>query len=108
MNGGILGSKHTPKIITDHQPLQWLIKQKTLNPRVIRWVEFIQLFLPDMSYCLGKENTAGGGLSQRSDHDDGVAVRAEQRTVAIKVSLRLTYSNELKVTGIRDEIKSAY
>jgi hypothetical protein len=103
----LLGSPHKIQVITDHQPLQWLVNQQVLSARVARWVEFMQQFTPRIAYRPGRENTAADGLSRRSDHDDGASVRAEQRTANIKAMLSTIFSSEVTVTGLLEEIKNA-
>lgn len=104
----LLGSPHKIRIISDHQPLKWLLKQQVLSARVARWVDFMQQFCFSIEHRPGQENAAADGLSRRSDHDDGASARAGQRTEGIKAMLSAVHSSELIVTGMMERIKAAY
>lgn len=103
----LLGSQHKITIISDHQPLKWLLNQQVLSVRVARWIEFMQLFSYTIEYRPGQQNAAADGLSRRGDHDDGALVRAEQAK-DIKALLNEVHSSELIVDGIVEAIKAAY
>jgi hypothetical protein len=45
-------------VYTDHSPLQFTQTQKNLNPRQVRWLEYLQSFRPHTVYRPGKGNPA--------------------------------------------------
>lgn len=51
-------------IITDHQPLQWLMTQKNLNPTLIRWKTKLEEFDFTVRYKPGKQNSNADALSR--------------------------------------------
>ena len=104
----LLGSQHKIRIISDHQPLKWLLNQQVLSARVARWVDFMQQFSFLIEHRPGQQNGAADGLSRRSDHDDGALVRADKRTEAVKALLNPVQISELLVTGVMEQIKAAY
>lgn len=52
------------KIITDHQPLQWLMNLKEPNSRLVRWRLKLEEFEYDIIYKKGKKNTNADALSR--------------------------------------------
>lgn len=104
----LLGTPHRIEVITDHKPLEWVAKQPALKDRVARWIDFLQLFNPYIHYRSGKENVVADCLSRRVDHDDGAAVRADQRTARVKALLGSMCSFDISVGGILDDIKKGY
>ena len=55
----------TFELVTDHKNLKWIFTQNDLNMRQRRWVEFLQEFSFEISFCPGKQNQAADALSQR-------------------------------------------
>lgn len=104
----LLGSQHKIRIVSDHQPLKWLLKQQVLSARVARWVDFMQQFSFSIEHRPGEQNAAADALSRRSDYDDGASVRADRRTQSTKALLNPLHSSELRVSGLMERIKAAY
>ena len=102
------GSSHRTIIVSDHQPLKWLLTQSSVSARVTRWLDFMGQFHIGITYKPGRENAAADGLSRRSDHDEGVDVRTQQRVKAIKAMLSTIHSSELVCTELVEDIKAAY
>ena len=55
----------TFELVTDHKNLKWIFTQNDLNMRQRRWVEFLQEFSFEISFCPGKQNQVADALSQR-------------------------------------------
>lgn len=51
----------------DHRSLEHLQRQPELSARQVRWVEFLQEFMPTVRYEKGSENTFADWLSRRPD-----------------------------------------
>lgn len=59
------------KIITDHQPLKWLMSIKSPSGRLARWALQPQQFDIDIDYTPGRTNVIADGLSRPPcDHDN--------------------------------------
>ncbi|GBM56030.1 Retrovirus-related Pol polyprotein from transposon 17.6 [Araneus ventricosus] len=54
--GYVEGSKIT--VASDHQPLKWLMKLKSLSGRLARWALQLQSFDLNLEYIPGKSNVA--------------------------------------------------
>lgn len=52
-----LDGKHT-KIVSDHEPLKYLQTKSTLNPRQIRWSQFLERFSYTWEFRAGRLNAA--------------------------------------------------
>lgn len=52
------------KIVTDHQPLQWLMNLKEPNSRLVRWRLKLEEFDYQIIYKKGKKNTNADALSR--------------------------------------------
>jgi hypothetical protein len=55
---------------TDHRALEVIQTQPNLTPRQMRWVEFLQSFLPNIKYITGPTNTFADWLSRRGDYEN--------------------------------------
>ena len=57
---------HGPKfeIRTDHASLEGILKQKHLQGRMARWVEYLSIFDFDIVYRRGKTNFVADALSR--------------------------------------------
>ena len=55
----------TFELVVDHKNLKWIFTQNDLNMRQRRWVEFLQEFSFEISFCPGKQNQAADALRQR-------------------------------------------
>jgi hypothetical protein len=100
-------STHKTVIVTDHNPLQYVLKQKKVTPKLARWIDTLQQFNLSIIHQSGKKNIVADSLSRREDHDDGKEMRGEQRAEWVKAVLATTHVSVV-VSGLIDEIKSAY
>jgi hypothetical protein len=58
------------EVYTDHNPLQYLRSKKDPAPRLVRWLNELELCDPTIKYKPGKENTIPDKLSRRQDLHD--------------------------------------
>ena len=54
------------EIFTDHKSLKYIFKQKDLNLRQRRWVEYLKDYDFNLSYHAGKANVVANALSRRT------------------------------------------
>ena len=52
------------KILTDHLPNCYLRTQEKMSPRLVRWMNELELYSPTIEYKPGKENNAADVLSR--------------------------------------------
>jgi hypothetical protein len=69
----LLGSRFT--VYTDHNSLQHLQTQPSLNSRQTRWMEFFSEYDFSIEYKEGKSNVVADALSRRHDHHKSVECR---------------------------------
>lgn len=51
----------------DHQAMERLMTQPSLSPRQVRWLQFLQEFMPTITYVDGPSNSFADWLSRRPD-----------------------------------------
>ncbi|GJP54228.1 hypothetical protein CLOM_g13326 [Closterium sp. NIES-68] len=80
------GRKFT--LVTDHQPLLWLMTNQTLKDRNARWAMHLQEFEFDVKHRPGKTLQHVDGLTrQRQEGDERREVRAEAALTCMAVAL---------------------
>ncbi|GJP83892.1 hypothetical protein CLOP_g13993, partial [Closterium sp. NIES-67] len=80
------GRKFT--LVTDHQPLLWLMTNQTLKDRNARWAMHLQEFEFDVKHRPGKDLQHVDGLTrQRQEGDERREVRAEAALTCMAVAL---------------------
>lgn len=57
-------------ILTDHHALQYIGKQKHLNSRQMKWIQYLNLFDTSVKYIKGRENVVADSLSRRDDEQE--------------------------------------
>ncbi|XP_043263107.1 uncharacterized protein LOC122403574 [Colletes gigas] len=89
------------RIMTDHQPLRWLMTLKTPSGRLARWALLLQEFNIQIDYCPGKSNYVADYLSrpQREDTDN----EDECNIGLISVDMPARKSNEIREEQLKDE-----
>jgi len=54
-------------VVTDHESLQWLMKQKDLSGRIARWAIRLQGFSFEIKHRKGSQNVVADTLSRRDE-----------------------------------------
>ncbi|CEL60395.1 Transposon Ty3-I Gag-Pol polyprotein OS=Saccharomyces cerevisiae (strain ATCC 204508 / S288c) GN=TY3B-I PE=3 SV=2 [Rhizoctonia solani AG-1 IB] len=78
------------EILTDHKALEFLLTQKTLNARQIRWLETIGQFDCTIRYIEGTQNILADALSRMYSEDKQGTERAESEYVPEREEDRAT------------------
>lgn len=80
------------KILTDHQSLERVLKQKKINRRLARWYDTLAEYDLEFTHLPGKENTVADALSRRPDFN------AEGK--------QIPYQNPFKFLTIQNTVNS--
>ncbi|GFU75032.1 transposon Tf2-6 polyprotein [Trichonephila clavipes] len=86
-------------VVSDHQPLRWLMKLKSPTGRLARWALQLQSFDLNMEYIPGKSNVVADMLSRPACHEENEL--CEVCTVAIDVPSRSP--KEIRDEQMKDE-----
>lgn len=81
------------KIITDHQPLQWLMNLKEPNSRLTRWRLKLSEYDYTITYKKGKSNTNADALSRIEIHNE------ELDSIVVNISSSSSEHSESTVTA---------
>ena len=89
------------KIVTDHEPLQYLQSQNTLSPRQARWLDRLSEYQFTIVYKPGRLNTVADALSRRPAAKEVNAVSTVQAHEDVLEQIRTGYKRDAFFTGVK-------
>jgi hypothetical protein len=89
-----------PIVLTDHKSLIHLQSQPELSNRQVRWLEFLQQFMPQIQYQEGKKNVVADALSRRPDHRDTVNVLSVSSAADLQKQIATACSSDARCQAI--------
>lgn len=101
----LIGATITTKIITDHQPLKFLLTLKQTSSRLIRWAIKLEEFNYEIIYRPGKSNYVADALSRTTPTASvNVLTRAQAKKAQAADTPILPASHELSASTLSQNV----
>lgn len=79
----------TYEVFTDHRPLQYYNTSNKVSPRLVRWMQDLEMYQPTLIWKKGDENVVADALSRRDGADCEPAVQSMEPEFVYELSTTL-------------------